>query len=245
MAYRIFAFSRSFLRPLFRHQYFLPLTILIAVVVTANSFIEYYESRNDLYHLLNEEARSLTEAIQRSSENILMATEELEQQIESRLLSTAQSIVLLDRMETLTPVKLHALAEEYGLRHIKLFSSSGRLVVSNEKEVPRVTPPEFSEALRSVLEGKEEYVLLYDHQSGRAYPSVLIARRLPKKGALFIELSTTNYAELRKIFGIGKLMVDLGKNAGVHYAVLQDSLGILAASGAVKELTAFESDPFL
>jgi len=78
-------------------------------------------------------------------------------------------------------------------------------------------------------------------EEGRRY-AVAVRRIHPAGGAIVVNLDAADLLSFRRAIGIGRLLQDMGKNSGIVYVALQDTQGIIAASGGVRELSSVNTD---
>jgi nitrogen-specific signal transduction histidine kinase len=235
-----------------RPAHIIIIALLLAMVMVVSAVIELRQSRNELFHLMREEALSLVETVDQSSNNIILSTEKIEEALAERLFNNAYFIARSDSAGTLTQRELHAIAAANSIFRINIIDNTGRKVLGNtlpdrehrgmqEQRSPR-------ETLQPILEGTADKLLIGlrepRFQEGKRF--IVAVRRTGKAhGAIVLNLNADAMLELRKTIGIGKLMKDLGDNEGVVYAVLQDNEGILAAGGRVTEISAIGADSLL
>ncbi len=235
-----------------RPAHIIIIAVLLAVVMVVSAVIELRQSRNELFHLMREEALSLVETVDQSSNNIILSTEKIEEALAERLFNNAYFIARLDSAGRLTQRELQAIAAANSIFRINIIDNTGRKVLGNtlpdrehrgmqEQRSPR-------ETLQPILEGTADKLLIGlrepRFQEGKRF--IVAVRRTGKAhGAIVLNLNADAMLELRKTIGIGKLMKDLGDNEGVVYAVLQDKEGILAAGGKVTEISAIGADSLL
>lgn len=233
-------------------RYVIAITVAVALLMVASAFIELRQSRQELYHVLQEEAFSLIEAIDHSSKNTILATDQIEQQLAERLLNNAYFIARLDSLGLLTDKQLATFAGANDIYRINVFDRKGeKLFTSYTPHTehaglePKHSPMDF---IRPILEGKADRLLIgmkeARYTEGARF-AVAIRRTARGGGAIALNLDAADLLAFRKKVGIGKLLRDLGDNSGIEYVALQDSEGIIAASQSVKELSSFESDPAL
>jgi two-component system, NtrC family, sensor histidine kinase HydH len=224
----------------------------VAVLVAASGFFELNQSRKELYHVMHEEALSLSETIVRSGVNNLLATEEVERLLADRLLNNAFFIARLDSATKLGNRDLQAFAAANDLFRINVFDRNGRKILSSH--VPAGDhagmQEKFSPAdiLRPILDGTIDRLVVglkeARFEEGERY-AVAVRRTRAGGGAVVVNLDANELLAFRKRIGIGKLLGDLGDNSGVAYVALQDRQGIIAAGGTIEELTSFDSDSAL
>lgn len=229
-------------------RYYIPLALGIIFILVLSYVLEYVQSRSDLYELLQEEAYLIVEALHRSSENILLATEEIEYQIQERLVNNARSIAYIDSCNQLTGSLLASFVTQNNLERIRVFRSPNHIVYDTKKGVEHRLPDSLLSLLNHVLARSDDVLFLdpvIDQGDTIIHYAVAVPRRGAHQGIILVEIHSSVFSDLRKSFGIGKLLRDVIGNRTFVYAALQDSVGILAASGAFEELSSINSDPFL
>ena len=233
-------------------RYIIAITLAVAVVMVGSAIVELRQSRAELYHVMEEEALSLVETIDRSSANNLLSMERIEDLLIERLLNNAMFIARLDSMSTLTGSDLARIASANHIFRINIFDRRGKKVLSNHvaeeshAQLPaKHTPGDF---LQPILRGETDQLVIGLKEArveeGQRY-AVAVRRTRPPGGAIVVNLNAGELLEFRKTIGIGKLINDLGDNSGLDYVVLQDRQGIIAASKAIQEMTPIESDSLL
>ena len=132
-----------------------------------------------------------------------------------------------------------------------MFDKKGNRILSNRIPTKDHPHPEGNvnryDELEPILTGKtNEFIIGLKPASFSNEQRFAVAiSRAFNRGAIVINLDAKDFLEFRKRIGIGKIVQDISDNPGIEYIVLQDSLGILAASSSVKEISAIESDSFL
>ena len=216
-----------------------------------SAFFELNESRKEIYRVLKEQASSLIETISLSSTNTLNSSYEIEGLIAYRLLDNARMIRSLDSLNLLTKHRLIQIGKENNLYRINIFDKNGNRVLTNripeEGHVHSEENVNRYEELKPILTGETNQLILglrnAHYTEGQRY--AVAAARSGKRGAIVINLDAQEFLQFRKKIGIGKIIKDIGNNSGIEYIVLQDSLGILAASTNVKSMNSIEDDNFL
>ncbi len=235
-----------------RPRFVLAVTGAVTVLMVGTALIELHQSREELYHLLREEAVSLLEIIDRSSANNLLATDNLEQLLAERLFNNAHYIAHLDSLGALSPRILADLARQNNLFRINIFGRHGRKVMTSHAESPDHAglPERYSprDILRPILGGETDRLLIglkgARIEGGQRY-AVAVRRTHPAGGAVVVNLDAEALLEFRRTIGIGRLLNDMGDNSGIVYVALQDEEGIIAATGQVEELTSVSADQVL
>jgi two-component system sensor histidine kinase HydH len=235
-----------------RPRAIIAIALIVSLILITSAFIELRQSTDEVFHLLTEEAMSLVETIDRGSANILLSAELIEQLIFERLLNNATLVATLDSVKRLSRDDLVSIAGANDLYRINVFDSDGRKLLSNHAEDPGHRDSAFeaerTAILRPLLDGSQSVLMI----GMRPAPipdefryAVGVRRTRPGGGAIVVNIDAERFVEFRRRVGIGKLISDLGDNSGIEYVVLQDDMGILAASKAVEEMSSIESDSIL
>lgn len=238
--------------PFIKPRYIITITIVIALVMVVSAYLELTQSRNELFHLMTEQAISLIETVTISSENTLTSSSEIEDLIAQRLLTTGRMIALLDSSVTLKQSDLQKFADENNIFRINIFDKSGNKVLSNH-----IPEPEHSELeqknspldfIKPILQNERDELIIglkeARYEEGMRY-AVAVRRTKNKPGAIVLNVDAQYLLDFRKKVGIGKILQDIGNNEGIEHILLQDEDGIIAASHSVKESEPIEEDPFL
>jgi PAS domain S-box-containing protein len=233
-------------------RYIIAITLGVALLMFTSAFIELRQSREELFHVLQEHSLSLAETITNSSTNIVLSTDRIEDQLSRRLLNNAHFIATLDSIGVLNKKMLREIAIRNDIYRINIFNRRGERILSShthekhagqmrEKNSPAIV-------LKPILSGKADEIVIgikeARFEEGQRY-AVAVKRTGKAGGAIVLNLDAATFIEFRKQIGIGKLVSDLGNNTGIEYVVIQDRDGILAATKDVKEMTTVENDPSL
>jgi len=216
-----------------------------------SAYFELKQSKEEIFHLLNEQAESLSDVITQSSINTLNSSFEIEDLVTERLLNNARMIRRLDSLNALNTATLINFGKENDLFRINVFDKNGNRILSNRIPTKDHPHPEGTvnryDELEPILTGKTNELIIglkpASFSDEQRY-AVAISRAF-NRGAIVINLDAKDFLEFRKRIGIGKIVQDISDNPGIEYIVLQDSLGILAAGSSVKEISSLESDGFL
>jgi len=217
-----------------------------------SAYLELQQSRNELFHVLQEQSLSLVETIERSSANVVLSTEHIENQLSERLFNNAYFIARLDSLGMLSRRDLGKFAADNSIFRINVFNARGEKVLGSHDPLPhaanlmeKMSPKEM---LRPILEGSQVRMVIGLKQArfeeGQRF-AVAIRRTRTGGGAIALNLDASELVEFRKRIGIGKLVKDLGDNTGIDYVAIQDRAGVLAATSQVKEMSSIEHDSLL
>jgi two-component system, NtrC family, sensor histidine kinase HydH len=232
--------------------YVIAATAIIAILMVGSALIELRQSREELYSLLREDAVSLAETIDQGGSNAIRSMDRIEDLLAQRLLDNGHHVARLDSAGSLRPGDLASIARTNNIYRINIFNRRGTKIMSSHSadDLHATMPEKYSpdEVLAPLLrEGMDHLVIGFKEarvEEGQRF-AVAVRRTHPAGGAIVLNIDAQDLLAFRRSIGIGKLIRDLGDNSGVSYVALQDTAGILAASGSVKELSSFASDSVL
>ncbi|MBK6913396.1 MAG: PAS domain S-box protein [Ignavibacteriales bacterium] len=226
------------------------ITAIIGIVMIASAYIELQESKKEIFQLLFEHSSSLLETIVQSSKNALNSGSEIETLLTEKLLDNARLIKQLDNLNLLTNEKLRELASTNNLFRINIFNKSGNRIMTSRVPEPDHPHGEFNvnrfDELEPILSGRQsELIIGIKNAEYTDEQRFAVAVKRTGGGAIVINLDAKEFLEFRKKIGIGKIVRDISDNHGIEFIVLQDSLGILAASADVDSISSVEEDMFI
>jgi two-component system sensor histidine kinase HydH len=228
------------------------IALIVSIVMILSAYFELRQNKEEVFHLLTETAQSLSETITTSSLNALNSSNELENLIAERLLDNARMIRILDSLNLLSHEKLIKIGKANDIYRINIFNKHGDRVLTNrviesddhihgEENVNRYNE------LKQILTSKKHELIIGLKQAMHVDEqrfAVAIARS-NGRGAIVVNMNAQDFLAFRKRIGIGKIIQQMGDDTEIEYIALQDSIGILAASSSVKELSSFSNDKFL
>lgn len=237
---------------LIQPRYLIAIALAVGLLMVTSAIVELQQSKEELLHVMEEEAISLVETIEGGSVNALLSADLLETLVYERLLDNARALAWLDSSSSLTRGDLVRFSERNHLYRINIFNHRGKKILSNHVETAEHADRQDDLArtrlLTPLLTGEQDQLVvgLKEAPIGNGFRyAAAVKRTRPSGGAIVVNLDAGEFLEFRKKVGIGKLVQDLGNNAGIEYVVLQDENGIIAAGGSVEEMTAIDSDAFL
>jgi len=227
------------------------ITILIAVVMLTSSYIELNQSKKEIYQLLYEHSSSLIESIIQSSKNTLNSSYEIEDLITQRLLNNARLIKKLDSLNVLSKEDLIEIGKENNLFRINIFDKNGNKVLSNR--IPEADHNHGEDninrykELAPILENKTEEMIigLKTAQFSEEERFAVAVSRHNNKGAIAVNLDAKSFLEFRKKIGIGVILKGMSEHHGIEYILLQDTIGVLAASEKIDTVETITTSEFL
>jgi two-component system, NtrC family, sensor histidine kinase HydH len=233
-------------------RYIVAVTIGVIILMFGSAFLELRQGREELLHVVQEHALSLSDAITRSSANVVVSTEQVQIELGERLLNNARFIARMDSAGQLSPGILQAICASNNLYRVNIFDATGRRIMGNhaaleehlqlqEKRSPR-------ETLAPILRGERDQMVLGIREArfeeGDRF-AVALRRSHPGGGAIVVNVDAAALDDFRKRIGIGKFINDLNDNAGIDYVLIQDREGILAATHNVQEISRIVLDSLL
>lgn len=210
--------------------------------------VGYRRSVTSLNQLMRSEAQTLMDVVSVSAAASIDALDEVEYLNAERLLDNAW-FISRSMWKEVPPVEtLRDIASANTLHRISVFDREGRMILEagpGEGE-NTIYPESYRRAVDSVAKGEEDAMVM-GFMEGRYYTGkqygVAVAR--PGGGAVVVDTDPARMLEFRKSVGLGTIFRDLGLREGIRYIVLQDTLGIVAASQGISEMTRIADDPFL
>ncbi len=227
------------------------ISVIIGIVMLVSAYFELKQSKAEIFELLFHQATSLSEIVNNSSVNALKSSLEIEELITERLLNNARLIRTLDSLNVLTSEKLIEIGKKNNLFRINIFDKQGNRVLSSRVPDKDHIHPEgivnrYDEVEPILTNQVNELVIgLKTASFSKEKRYAVAVDRAFNRGAIVINMDAKEFLEFRKKIGLGKTVQDLSDNPGIEYIVLQDSIGILAASNTVTEMSSISSDKFL
>ena len=227
------------------------ISALIAAVMLISSYIELNQSKKEIYQLLYEHSSSLLESIIQSSENTLNSSFEIENLIAERLFNNARLIRKLDSLGSLTKDELIKIGKENNLYRINIFNKKGDRALTNripeqdhlhgEENINRY------DELSPILENEmsELIIGLKKAEFSDEERFAIAVARANNKGAIVVNMDAKEFLDFRKKIGIGVILKEMSNHKGIEYILLQDSIGILAASERIDTVEAINQSKFL
>ncbi len=228
--------------------YIVTLWLLVVVLLGSVLLIGYRRNRNDLTQLMINEAERFLEVVSVSTAAGIHALDEVEDMTASRLLDNARLLEYLIGRGIPHPDMLAHIAVENDLHLINIIDQNGRSLsrIAPQDKTPVPGEKKHRPEVESVLDGtsEEEVIGFMDgrYYGGKPY-GVVVKRH--DGGAVIINTDSERMLAFRKSVGPGKLFREIGSREGIRYIVLQDTLGILAASQGVTEMSRIQDDEFL
>lgn len=234
-----------------RPRYLIILSVFLFLLMIVSTYYELQENKKEVYHMLDESARSLINTVEKSSINTIISDQELEGLLTQHLFAVAKNVRRLDSMGYLTNNLLEHISQESGVYRINLFNKRGEKIFTNlitdtvHTLTDRHSPLDY---LKPILEGdKSELVIGFKparFEEGERF-AVAVSRSGKKEGAIVVNLDAQSFMEFRREVGFGKLIQDVGQQSNIDYIVLQSTDEIIAANKAVNGISFLKDDEFL
>ncbi|MBN2383034.1 GHKL domain-containing protein [bacterium] len=235
------------------HRWLNPALIIIIALVMGGfmvllSVIEMQYGQKLIRDLVFEKGIVLLDQIEQSGSLAVRAGEQVEHELEERLLTAALAVAQLEHSQTIDQLTLQALATQFRLKTVHLVGANGKIEMTNQPadHFDSMTGGDFQAMFSDLFAGTTEKMVVGLHmssnQEGLRYSAAV--RRL-RAGIVVVSIDAAVLTKFRRSFGLGRLVRDAATLPGVQYVVIQDKMGIVASSSGVQELLAIEADPFL
>jgi len=222
--------------------------VLLAVLLPVVAYLGYRSNLGNLEQMLYSKGSALMEAVLHESENAILADREIVEELTEHLAAYARFALFLEKKGLLDDAELAELALTGALERLDVYSPSGRLISSSSPEkAPLETPREFTEAefeyglATAFIDEGEPSALDEDNGASELFSVAVLAE---DSSVCVAYTAAGELTQLRRRLGIGMILDDLSAIEGVTYALLQDTLGIIAASSQVSSIGSIKGDEF-
>jgi signal transduction histidine kinase len=217
--------------------------------MVVSALFELYQSRKELYRLMEKQAQSLIESIIISSKNSLLTNERLSSIIEERLLNNAVLIKKLYEKHEISNSILNEISEQNNIYRINIFDKYGQKLFyshpqdhfsDSEKYSPQqVLAPIFTGLVDTLIIG----IIPARFEEGNRYAIAISGNN---RNAIVLNIDAKQVLDFKSNIGFGPLLRNIvSENPLITFAALQDTSNILAASGNVKALESIQESDFL
>ena len=222
--------------------------LAVAALVISSALIELDQSKRETYELMARQSHSLLETTLAASRNALLTYEELETVLKDRLLDNANLIRLLYERNQITNELLEKIAEENKIFRINIFNKNGIKIFSSHKEIHTDLEEKNNpaETLEPIFQDETD-TLFIGIKKARYEPGYRFALALAAKNrsAIVLNLNAEEILSFKEKIGFGILLKNLTKDKGIIYAALQDTSGVIAASGLIPDFEDIYTSGFL
>ncbi|HKJ69246.1 MAG TPA: ATP-binding protein [bacterium] len=234
--------NTRFLRP----RNLLIIFLVVATLMVTSALIELRNSKQELFTLMEEQAQSLLETILITSDNALIANEQLEELLRERLLDNAHFIRSLYASSALDNRQLSDIVMHNQINRAAIINASGQQLYGYRDGDVGTVSPSLVEMLSPVFQGWQDTLVVgmqMDQDTGQQQYMVVLAT--PDNNAIVLGVNADNILEFRRRVGFGGLLRKFIDNQEIVYVALQNYSGIIAASGNVQELERIDNSEFL
>ncbi len=220
--------------------------LALAAIMIVSAMVELYQSKKELFELMESQSHSLLESLIISAGNVLSVQQRLEDTYRDRLLNNAYLIRTLYERGDISNQLLAEIAADNNIFRINIFSSTGRRLFSSFTPEPDHGVPDAPEILKPIFDGSTDSLIIglkaARLQKGFRY-AVAVATK--NRSAIVVNIDAEDMLNLRRETGFGVLLRRVIDNPGIVFVALQDTTNILAASGNVRELESITDSEFL
>lgn len=236
--------KKSFIQP----RNLILIFLVLAALMVSSALIELHQSKKELLDLMENQAHTLLETVIKSSENALLTYDYLEVFLEERLLNNASFVRFLYENGQLSNPFLEKFARDNNIYRINIFDQYGNKIYhsykyTHEPDQRKASP---DQVLNPIFEGKQDTLIIglkeANYEQGYRYAIAIAAKN---RSAIVLNLNAQNLLDFRREIGFGSLLKEIVINPGIVYIALQDTSGIIAASGNVRELERIQDSSFL
>ena len=217
---------------------FLRALALVTVVMMAAVIV--FGSRNDTRAriaqaeaMMKDQGNAIAEIVAESSRHDLEIYSSWKAEAEQRLLDNANWLAWVNTQRNLSTGDLNKFAGDLELWRIIFFDAAGQLEKSsqpdqNNSQVPGPLPQAF---LGPLVSGSQRTGILgFRNALADGRPRLVAGVARPGGGAVIVSSQAAKMDPSRFGLGPGHLIKALGETDGLHYVVVQDRTGIIAAS---------------
>jgi two-component system sensor histidine kinase HydH len=223
--------------------------ISLASLMILSAIIELYQSKKELYQLMEEQAHTLLESLIVASKNSLLTNTYLEDLWKERLLNNGNLIKKLYENGNLSSELLENISTENNIYRINIYDRRGQKLLSSHQQKhfglveanspQKILLPIFSGTVDTLIIGIKKA----RYEKGYRFA---VALALKNRGAIVLNIDARQILEFKQHIGFGALLRNVTvDNPRIIYAALQDTANILAASGNVKVLEGVTTSDFL
>jgi PAS domain S-box-containing protein len=219
--------------------------VTVAVLLPLMALLEYRSNRKNLDRMLYSKGAALMESVLHDAENAVLAEREISDQLTARLADNARYALLLGGKGVSAGNVFAAAAETNGLTRLEVYAGDGSLEGGSDPgSSPRFLPDDLDPG---TAEDGPLILLISEPgtdslSAGDELLAVAVRGEHDRVGVAYAPAD--QLFALHRRLGIGLILDDLSAVEGVAYAVLQDTLGIIAVSSQVAEISRISEDPF-
>lgn len=223
--------------------------ITLAILMIVSSLFELYQSKKELYSLMEKQAQSLMESIMISSRNSLLTNERFSAMTEARLLNNAVLVNILYENNKMTNTVLGEICDQNNIYRINIFNKYGEKLFYSHPQDHFSNTEKYSpqQILAPIFEGLVDTLIIgivpARFEDGNRYAVAISGK---DRSAIVLNIDAKQVTDFKRNTGFGPLLRNIVlENPLITFAALQDTSNILAASGNVTVLEAIQESDFL
>lgn len=222
--------------------------IVISIIVLSLTLIDYTQSKKELTTLMVDQSHTILETALAASSNALLTFDEVYKSAKERLLNNANIIKMLYEKDLINDNTLNKIAEENDIYRINIYDKNGEKIYKSHQEVhtnlkhktnpQEILKPIFDDIYDTLEIGIKESKIEGDYRFAMAVAA-------KNRSAIVVNIDAERFLELRKKLGFGVVLKKISQNPQIVYAILQDSIGIIAGAGKIPMLEPISDSEFL
>lgn len=231
-----------------------PLSLVLVFAVTATvvmafTIVEMRSSKAELMELMSRAAHLQLQTIIASSTNILRSDAAIDTLLKAQLLRTAIEVRDLYNNNTLTDAGIKQIAEREGTHRINILSYDGTKLFSSKETIHPDSPDTRNplETLNPIFVGDADTLLigLLPSRHNKLDYRYAVAVATDDYNAVVVSLNANEIKQFKASSGFASLLKELSGQEGILFIALQDTNGIVAATGKTDLLTDVDFDSFV
>ena len=226
----------------------LALFIGLAILIISSAYFELDRSKEEVLDLMSEEAHSLLKSVIVSSQEVLYASNEVEEEIQKRLLNNANIVKILFDNRKINNSILSDITNHNEINRIHIYNKSGSRIYSSHLFSRHLQPTtKYIQEMLKPIFNNEVDTLIVGMKKPRVGEGIryVIAIASNNNNAIVLNLDAAELLAFKRRIGFGVLIKRLTENEDVLFALLENRDGILAASGNVNNLDNINESKFL
>ncbi|MDR3610533.1 MAG: ATP-binding protein [Ignavibacteriaceae bacterium] len=198
---------------------------------------------------MKNQAHSILKTILTSSKNTLDSEELLEESIKERLLNNASFIKILYEQKRISDDFLEDFAYKQNLFRINIVKPSGEHIYSNNKNMVRgIKKGEKHQMLNlyPIFSGEKDTIII-GIKGARFGPGIryVVAMAAKDRSAIVVNVEAEQLVRMKETGNLEYLINQIITPGEIIYYALQDTSGIIASSGDVKDIDTIHQSGFL
>ena len=220
----------------------------VGILIILFAYNEVKQSKKELLELMINQSHSLLETVLVSSEQVLLTSSKIEEEIRLRLINNANTVKTLLSTNRINNSVLKKIAFENKILRINIVSYNGKLLYTNFSNTSdqNISPEFVKDNLSEIITGHKSQLILGIRRArtGNGF-RYIVAVAGENKTIIVLNVDAAQILALRQNMGFGVLLRRLANNQGVVFTALQNENAIIAASSNVDSLDGINDSPFL